>query len=147
MYSILNTVAVMLQPTPQIPHRIKKTNSELACILFESETKDINFKRTKTNSKGHNDGMEILGIKCCMFYKKYKSRNKLLPVTLCIYPVTYLTSYELEITENTVWSSPTTITKRTPHMYNPWDHSCWLSLMLPNSSILPSHNNSLLSNK
>lgn len=48
MYSILNTVAVMLQPTPQIPHRIKKTNSELACILFESETKDINFKRTKT---------------------------------------------------------------------------------------------------
>lgn len=102
MYSILNTVAVMLQPTPQIPHRIKKTNSELACILFESETKDINFKRTKTNSKGHNDGMEILGIKCCMFYKKYKSRNKLLSVTLCIYPVTYLTSYELEITENTV---------------------------------------------
>lgn len=92
----------MLQSTPQIPHRIKKTNSELACILFESETKDINFKRTKTNSKGHNDGMEILGIKCCMFYKKYKSRNKLLPVTLCIYPVTYLTSYELEITENTV---------------------------------------------
>lgn len=77
MYSILNTVAVMLQPTPQIPHRIKKTNSELACILFESETKDINFKRTKTNSKGHNDGMEILGIKCCMFYKKYKSRNKI----------------------------------------------------------------------
>lgn len=137
----------MLQPTPQIPHRIKKTNSELACILFESETKDINFKRTKTNSKGHNDGMEILGIKCCMFYKKYKSRNKLLSVKLC-----YLSCHILWTWYNTehictVWSSPTTITKRTPHTYTPLDHSCWLSLMLPKSSILPSHNNSLLSNK
>lgn len=69
----------------------------MVCILFESEIKDINFKRIKINSKGYNDGMEILGIKCCMFYKKYKFRNKLLFVILCIYFVIYLIFYEFEI--------------------------------------------------